>query len=75
MASIPNEQMVLSGAWGTESLPGWLWPAGPRAAVLFPDLGFQAGWLRQAGWAGAGQLTELGGQLQPWSGAESQTVP
>lgn len=45
--------MALSGAWGTESLPGCLWPAGPRAAVTLPDLGFQAGWLGQAGWAGA----------------------
>lgn len=53
VASVPNEQMALSRARGTESLPGWLWPASPRAAVLFPDPGFQAGWLRQAGWAGA----------------------
>lgn len=53
VASIPDEQMALSGVRGTESLPGWLWPASPRAAVLFPDPGFQAGWLRQAGWAGA----------------------
>lgn len=70
----PSEQMALSGAWGTEALPGCLWSAGPTAAALLPDPGFQAGGL------GPGQLTEpggrgLGGQLRPWSGAESQIIP
>lgn len=41
--------------WGVESLSGWLWPAGPRAAVLFPDLGLQAGCLRQASWGQGGR--------------------
>lgn len=71
VASVPNEQMALSGAWRTESLPGWLWLASPRAAVLFPDPGFQAGWLGRAGWAGAWAADRasrgLGGQLQPCS--------
>lgn len=45
VASIPSEQMALSG------ISPWL--AGPRAAVLFPDPGFQAG-VAEAGRLGGG---------------------
>lgn len=69
VAAIPNEQMALSRVWGTESLSGWLWPAGPRAAVCSQIPA--PGWVAEAG--------RLGGSPRGWEAScspeESQVSP